>query len=252
MSKVGGITAFAAEASLWLAGAAIIAGAAGAHWDTPSVDVNSLIAQAWPGASPSLVPSYTSKVTASDFQASGSIAGTVSVTISGQKTDGTYSGAFKIKGNDSAQSMTLDMAATSATPASSSVSDSVDSGGFTYSRTDGGAWTKAAKTSDTSIQSIIAQVGLADQGVESHFNQQLHRLESTKTVPPSVMFSDMTGITNAVVALTFWAKDDGSPAGMTMAATYTQATSGTSGDVSLRMDVSFDSLSGVTIEVPSV
>ena len=128
----------------------------------------------------------------------------------------------------------------------------MDSGGFTYSRTDGGAWTKTAKKSDTSIQSIIAQVGLADQGVESHFNQQLHRLESTKTVPPSVMFSDMTGITNAVVALTFWAKDDGSPAGMTMAATYTQATSGTSGDVSLRMDVSFDSLSGVTIEVPSV
>jgi hypothetical protein len=128
----------------------------------------------------------------------------------------------------------------------------VDSGGFTYSRTDGGAWTKTAKKSDTSIQSIIAQVGLADQGVESHFNQQLHRLESTKTVPPSVMFSDMTGITNAVVALTFWAKDDGSPAGMTMAATYTKATSGTSGDVTLSMDVSFDSLSGVTIEVPSV
>jgi hypothetical protein len=201
---------------------------------------------------PSMIDSFTSKITAADFQASGALTGTYTMTVSGTAFSATIAGTEKIKGNDSDQSMKLDMAATSATPASSTVNDSIDVGGFTYSRTDGGAWSKTAKTSETSIGSIIPQVGLTDKGVESHFNQQLHRVQSTKTVPTSFMFGDMTGITNAVVTLTFWVKDDGTPAGMTMAATYTQASGDSTGDVVMSMDVSFDSLSGVTIEAPSV
>jgi hypothetical protein len=164
----------------------------------------------------------------------------------------TITGTDKIHGKDSAMSMKLDMAATSTTPASSTVNDSVDVGGFSYARTDGGAWSKTAKKSDTTITSVISQVGLVDKGVESHFNQQLHRLESTKPVPASLMFSDTTGVTNPNLTLTFWTKDDGTPAGMTMAATFTQVSSDSTGDVTMSLDVSFNSLSGVTVEAPSV
>jgi len=201
---------------------------------------------------PSLIDSFTSKITAADFQASGALTGTYTMTVSGTAFNATITGTDKIHGKDSAMSMKLDVAATSATPASSTLNDSVDVGGFSYTRTDGGAWTKSAKTSDTTITTVISQVGLADKGVESHFNQQLHRLESTKPVPVSLMFSDTTGVTNPNLALTFWTKDDGTPAGMTMAATYTQVSSDSSGDVTMSLDVSFDSLSGVTIEAPSV
>jgi hypothetical protein len=37
-----------------------------------------------------------------------------------------------------------------------------------------------------------------------------------------------------------------------MAATFTQVSSDSSGDVTMSLDVSFDSMSGVTIEAPSV
>jgi hypothetical protein len=203
-------------------------------------------------AKPSLLDSFSTKITSADFQASGTLTGSYKMTVAGTDFTATISGTDKIHGKDSDMSMKLDMAATSATPASSSVNDSIEVGGFVYTRTDGGAWSKSEKASGATITTVIAQVGLADKGVESHFNQQLHRLESTKTVPASLMFSDTTGITNPVVTLVFWAKDDGTPAGMTMSATYTQTSSGTSGDVTMSLDVSFDSLSGVTIVAPSV
>ena len=44
MSKLGGVIAFSAEAGIWIAGAALIASAAGMHWrvDLPSVDLDAL------------------------------------------------------------------------------------------------------------------------------------------------------------------------------------------------------------------
>jgi hypothetical protein len=67
-----------------------------------------------------------------------------------------------------------------------------------------------------------------------------------------LFFSGTTGITNPIVSLTFWAKDDGTPAGMTMTATYTQASSGSTDDVTMLLEISFDSLSGVSIDAPSM
>lgn len=58
MSKLGSATAFAAEAALWIAGAALVAGAAGAHWkvDVPNVDLSGLLGST-PSASASAGPS---------------------------------------------------------------------------------------------------------------------------------------------------------------------------------------------------
>ena len=44
MSRLGSVIAFSAEAGIWIAGAALIASAAGMHWsaDLPKVDLDAL------------------------------------------------------------------------------------------------------------------------------------------------------------------------------------------------------------------
>ena len=202
--------------------------------------------------SKSLMDNFTDKITASDFQAAGALTGSYSVAAAGVTYSATITGTEKIKGQDTSQEMTMSMAATDSTPASTSETDTITVGDSTYTRSDGGTWTKTARGSETDIKTVVSQVGLTDKGVESHFGQQLHRLESTKPVPDSFIFGDTTGISDTNMTLTFWAKDDGTPAGMTMAGTYTQDMSGTSGAVTISMEVSFDTLSGVDISAPSM
>jgi len=44
LSKLGGVIAFSAEAGIWIAGAALIASAAGMHWsvDLPAINLDAL------------------------------------------------------------------------------------------------------------------------------------------------------------------------------------------------------------------
>ena len=239
MSKVGSLTAFAAEAAIWLAGAAIVAGAAGAHWDTPSVDLNAL----WPAASPSLVKNFTTTISADDFQASGSVTGTVSVTIKGQKIDGTYSGTMKFKGNDSSSTLTMTMAGTKTT------NDSISVGDSDYARTNNGAWTKTARSPTNMSFRVLTAGGLTDKGVELHNGQKLHHLDLVKTPDPKSLFNDST-MTNGQYTVVMWAKDDGTPAGMTIAGTYSQDVDGGLAQAALSLDFNFEALSGVTVEAP--
>jgi hypothetical protein len=54
LSKLGGVIAFSAEAGIWIAGAALIASAAGMHWSVDLPDVN---LSALTGSSPSAAAS---------------------------------------------------------------------------------------------------------------------------------------------------------------------------------------------------
>jgi len=62
----------------------------------------------------------------------------------------------------------------------------------------------------------------------------------------------MSGVSDAKLTLTLWAKDDGTPAGMTVAGTYKQTQGEYVADMSLSIDFAFTSYSGVTIEAPSM
>jgi hypothetical protein len=247
VGKLGGVTAFAAEASLWIAGAAMVAGAAGAHWNMPSVDVGALIAQSWPGASSSLVKNFTSRITASDFQASGPVAGTMTVTAASQKLDGTFAGAIKLSGKDSSLTLTTSMTGSKTTTETVSVGDS------DYERTNGGKWTRSARSSTgLDISSFLSAGSLTDKGVQSHGGRQLHRLETGKPLDPKTVGFGDSSMSNPKFTLTFWAKDDGSPAGMMMAGTWTQAMSGAAANATMSLDFNFEKLSGVEIAAPSV
>jgi hypothetical protein len=242
LSKVGSLTAFAAEASLWLAGAAIVAGAAGAHWDMPSVDAASLIDKVWPAASPSLVERYASKVGA-DFEASGPVAGTISVTISGKTIDGTYSGVFKMKGMDSSSALTVTLAGSTTT------SDEVSVGDSDYTRTNGGAWTKKARSSAGLSFGALAADDVTDKGVETHNGQRLHHLDPVKPFDAKSLFSD-PNITAGTFAVVLWAEDDGTPAGFTISGSWTEEVDGAPAQTTISLDYTFEALSGVTIVAP--
>jgi hypothetical protein len=202
--------------------------------------------------SKSLVENFTSKIQADDFQASGPITGSFKMAAEGMVFDITLSGTMKIKGKDNAQTMKMDMAATDVTPASSTTNESITVGDWSYSRSNGGDWTKEARSTTDDVASVIKTIVVTDKGVESHYGQQLHRLESSKPLDPKAFFSDMSGISDASLTLTFWAKDDGTPAGMVVAGTFKQDQGGTLLDVTISMDLAFESLSGVTVEAPSM
>jgi hypothetical protein len=203
--------------------------------------------------SKSLVDNFTSKIRADDFQASGPITGSFTMKAQGMTFDVTLSGDLKVKGDDNAQTMTMSMAATDVTPASTTTRESISVGDWSYSRDDGGDWTKEARSNDDEdLGSVIKTVTVTDEGVESHYGRQLHRLESAEPLDPEVFFSDTSDVSDADLTLTFWAEDDGTPAGLTVEGTYKQDQSGTLVDVTLTLDYQFESLSGVTIEAPSM
>jgi hypothetical protein len=198
--------------------------------------------------SKSLTENFTSKITASDFQTAGTINGTMTVTVAAQKIDATFGGTIKLKGKDSAMTMSTTMIG------STSTTEQITIGDTKYEKGSDGTWKKTTKTaSDTGINDLLGS-GVTDKGVEAHNGQQLHRLETTKAVDPKAFFGSSSAATmsNVKLSLTFWAKDDGSPAGMTITGTWTQDVSGTAADATMTMDFNFDTLSGVTIEAPSM
>jgi hypothetical protein len=195
--------------------------------------------------SKSLVENFTSNITASDFQASGPVTGTVSVTVSGQKVDGTYNGTIKIKGKDSASTMTMVIAGSTTT------NDKVSLGDSDYSRTGGGSWTKSARSANGMDVPALVAGGVTDKGVETHNGQPLHHLELSKA-PDAKAFFDDPNMASGNFTLVLWSKDDGSPAGMTISGSWTQDMNGAPAQATLAIDFSFDSLSGVDIQAPSV
>jgi len=203
--------------------------------------------------SKSLIDNFTSKIRADDFQASGPLTGSITLEAEGITFEATISGTSKVKGEDHAQTMTISMAATDVTPASTTTNESVTVGDWTYKRSESGNWTKEARSTDgNDLGSIRKTATVVDNGVETHYGQQLHRLDSSEPLDPEAFLGDATGVSDADMTLTFWAKDDGTPAGLTLNGTYKQDEGGTEVDVTITMDFEFQSLSGVTIEAPSM
>jgi hypothetical protein len=128
MSAVGRATIFAAEAALWIAGAAIVAGVAGGHWsiDVP-IDMSSLtgdtpaptaspsasatptlvIQTLAPGASPTvspLVAKYQAYVASPDFQFVAKFTVLMNAIVKGNPVEIALSGTSRYKNGDIASS----------------------------------------------------------------------------------------------------------------------------------------------------
>jgi hypothetical protein len=235
----------AARASIVALVAAIVAGCIpGLPWGADNATPTPS-----PTASPtplSTVDAFRAHVLAIDFQAEGPVSGDVKAkTIIGERS-GSVSGTFKVKGGDSSYSITAKLLGINES------ADYVVIGDQAWSRANGGAWVQS-KASGRSMPVLVAGLILVDAGVETKFGRSLHHL--TVSNPSDVDLSAF-GIPpgsrdNLTVTLSFWAEADGTPAGLTVAASFDQKVLGTSTHETVTMDVQIQSLSGVSINAPT-
>ena len=206
---------------------------------------------------PTLVPTpfttlgaFKAAIARSDFQAQGTVSGEVKVNLFLGSTSGPITGTFRVKGSDSDVSIGFKILSTEARY------DNIVVGGSSYSRTNGGAWSKGQASGSTLQGFVASALFFTDQGVESKFGKQLHNLKiaNVSGLEPSdfgiSIGSDAGNLT--IGSLSFWAQDDGTPAGLSMSATLDQKILGTTFHETVTLDIAIDSLSGVTITAPVV
>ena len=166
-----------------------------------------------------------------------------------RQTSGSVTGTFAVKGGDSAVSITSDVLGITTT------SDNVVVGDSAYSRSNGGQWGKAPASGKTLQGFVGSGIVLTDQGVEAKFGKQLHRLSVANVAGVDLSAFGITagpGQENLTVSsLSFWAEDDGTPAGLSIAASLDQKILNTPSHETVTLDMRIDMLSGVTITVPT-
>ena len=188
-------------------------------------------------------------VASPDFQAQGTVDGTVVARLIIGSRSGPVTGAFKVKAGDSDASI-------SAVILGSTINyDSIVVGDTSYSRTNGGGWSKSAASGRTLQSFVSSGILIVDAGLESKFGSLLHHLmvPNVAGVDPSAFGisagSSMQNLT--LESLSFWAAGDGSPAGVSIQASFDQTILGTPTHETVTLDIRIDALSGVTITAPT-
>jgi hypothetical protein len=198
----------------------------------------------------STLDSFEAMIASSDFQAQGPVVGSIGVTTIFGPTSGSITGTFEVKGGDSAISITSKILGIANT------NDSIVVGDSAYSRTNGGQWTTAPASGKTLQGFVGSGIVLADEGVQTKFGQELHQLTVANLAGVDLSAFGITagpGQENLTVSgLSFWAEDDGTPAGLSIQASLDQQIFGTPSHETVTLDISIDTLSGVSITAPEV
>jgi hypothetical protein len=195
----------------------------------------------------SLLDSFVARVTSPDFQAQGSISGTVNAAVTLGSTAGPITGTFKVKGGDSDVSITPRILGATITY------DSIVVGGTAFSRSNGGAW-NASPASGKTLPGVVRNIVLVDEGAQDKFGKRLHHLTvaNISGVDPSAFGinpgADQKNLT--LESLSFWAEDDGTPAGVSLQASLDQKVPFATVHERVTLDIAIDGLSNVTITAP--
>ena len=275
MSKLGGALAFSAEAGIWIAGAAIIASAAGMHWsfDLPSVDLSALtgsspsaavsaslapsgsattaVKSPRPGASPTISPlvgKYLAEVAAPDFQFKGKYTSATTFSLNGTAYNDSQTGTMSYKSGDTTDSRT------------ETINGAVAKYGYVYlgitqyKSTDGAAWIKSARpASDVASTKLLftPSMPFVDKGVETKNGTQLHRLEiADPDAFSKAMMKTSDGATAAQLKYTVWVADDGTPVDFKIEGWMQTLVSGVSTKVTTVQEFLVTATSGVKITAP--
>jgi hypothetical protein len=290
VSKYGGVAAFVAEAALWVAGAALIAGAAGMHWnlEMPALNLNALTGatpsapasarSAGPSAHLSSSPAArsTASPAASVAVASRSPGSTPTASTIVQKyrdfvarpdfqfaAEFTISQTFTLNGApvDDSQSGTMSYKAgddtdnhTETVNGAATHYDYVHLGNDTYESIDGGAWTKATRSA-TEIASdrviFTPTVAFIDEGFETKNGASLHRLAADQDAFSKALVKTTEGATDGQVTFTVWVGDDGTPAYFKLQGWARMPVNGVSTKVTETQEFRVTATSGVTITSPT-
>jgi hypothetical protein len=196
----------------------------------------------------SALDAFKAQIASGYFQAQGAATGSITVkTILGPST-GPITGTFKVNGGDS------DASISSVILGSTITYDSIVVGGTAYSRSNGGGWSQTAASGKTLQGFVGSGVVLVDVGFETKFGRLLHHLvvaNMTGVDPSAFGIGAGPGMENlSIDSLSFWAENDGTPAGLTLQASFDQKFLGTPTHETLTLDIDIDALSGVTITAP--
>jgi hypothetical protein len=230
VSRLGGATAIAAEAALWISGAALIASAAGMHWSVPDVggltgaapsasasaspSPSPAVQSLSPGASPTISPivqKYQAYVARPDYQFKAKYVVTETAAVNGLPYEFYVTGTMFYKGGDYTQTQRVAVNGTVTTY------DDVYVGSSAYESKNSGAWTRSDRSAND-IASAKLQYApsmlFVDKGVETKNGAQLHRLEVADPVAYSkaMVKASSSGTTDAQMTCTVWVGDDGIPA----------------------------------------
>jgi hypothetical protein len=268
--KLGTATAFAAEAALWISGAALIASAAGVTWN---VDVNGLMA-AQPSASASVVPSssptatfavvslapgasptmspvvrkFLAYVARPDFQLKAKFTVSSIYTVSGLPKNVTQSGTLSYKSGDDSDNLRETVNGTVTTYAD------FDIGSYSYESKNGGPWTRSSRpTGDSEADRLLfaPTMTFLDRGVETKNGTQLHRLELAD--PSSfnkAWLKTQPELTDTQQTYTVWVRDDGTPAAYRLSGPVEISIGGTPTSMANDQEFRIFALSGVSITAP--
>jgi hypothetical protein len=197
----------------------------------------------------STLDSFLAKVASSDFQAQGPVVGSIAVSTIFGSTSGSIAGTFKVKGADSDVSIAWKILGITNT------NDSIVVGGRAYSRSNGGQWTDEPASGKTLQGFVGSGIVLIDEGVETKFGRQLHQLSVANMAGVDLSAFGIragAGQENLTVSgLSFWAEDDGTPAGLTIEASLDQKILNSPTHEKVTLDISIDTLSGVSITAPT-
>jgi len=206
-----------------------------------------------PTAAPTPSPTATPVDVAREFLAQILVAQTGSLTVAGTVTFGTteaaLSGTLEFSGKDSVSSLTFDTAGARQTQ------ESIRVGAKRWKRDGAGPWVVDPKPTDPSksLTSFLAALtALEDRGVETKGGRQLHHLvpPAGTAISPDALGLDPT-IKDPVIAIDFWAEDDGTPATWTIGVSWKQPAGASTIPVELVMDVDLAGLGkAATIAAP--
>jgi hypothetical protein len=162
----------------------------------------------------STLDSFEAKIASSDFQAQGPVVGAIAVNTIIGSTSGSIMGTFKAKAADS------DFSITSKILGMTNTNESIVVGDLAYSRANGGQWTQGPASGKTLPGFVGSGILLFDAGLEAKFGQQLHRLTVADMAGVDLSAFGITAGAGqdslTVSSLSFWAEDDGTPAGLTL------------------------------------
>jgi hypothetical protein len=223
--------------------AILVAACGGTTVPSPAGSTTPIDTPAAPAATP--VPSaadvsaaFFKSITSPDFMAVEKITGTVMVGAN----KGVLSGSGVMSGKDSSDTLTIKTGATS------QVLSTISIGDLTWTRQDPGPWLvapKPAKPTKDFGDFLRGIASFTDLGIETRDGRRFHHLQpgGGNAIPAdTVGFGTGTGAQDAAFTVDFYATDDGTPAIVEMAGTWTIV----SGDVDVPASLKFDdTLSGV-------
>jgi hypothetical protein len=262
VSKLGIVTAFSAEAALWVAGAALIAGAAGAHWNLPAVDLSAVtgskpaasasataVESAIPGASPNdyaALTKFLALESRPDFQFKSTVTMSETFAIGEAPTVAQVTGTYDTNGTDTSSMLTTTVLGTT------SVGDTVVVGHITYKSTDGKNWTRSERLASDGNSFLPTGITFLDEGVETWHGVRLHRLAAGPPDLVNASFSQGVGsnASDATMSVTLLVDDEGVLAAVEMSGTVDVVVNEAPVKVTITATYEVTATSGVTIEAP--